>query len=218
MDPNVTKANSYKAQFGADAISAYAIQNAGKNSPYTDLMSFAQNFWNTAKNTGSNVIPTVMTGWDRRPRVQNPVPWETPGGDITIFYQQATPQLIKTHLQNAISWVNGNTSTDPANAILIYAWNENDEGGWLVPTLSEGTSRIAALSALLGGSISSPTPSPSPSPTPTPSLTPILGDLTDVGDVPGDQVNIFDYNLVLSNFGNPYTIFDYNNVIQNFGK
>jgi len=27
---------------------------------------------------------------------------------------------------------------NPANAILIYAWNELDEGGWLVPTLSEG--------------------------------------------------------------------------------
>jgi hypothetical protein len=57
---------------------------------------------------------------------------------------------------------------------------------------------------------------PTPSPSPTPATIP--GDLTDMGDVPGDQVNIFDYNLVLSSFGNPYTIFDYNDVIQNFAK
>jgi beta-mannanase len=57
---------------------------------------------------------------------------------------------------------------------------------------------------------------PNNSATVTPTPTPIPGDYTDVGDVPGDEVNIFDYNLVVSNFGNPYTIFDYNNVVQYF--
>jgi hypothetical protein len=71
------------------------------------------------------------------------------------------------------------------------------------------------------GAINTPIPTLTRTPTPTPlppPPTPIPGDLTDVGDVPGDQVNIFDYNLVITNFGNPYTIFDYNNVVANFGK
>jgi len=50
---------------------------------------------------------------------------------------------------------------------------------------------------------------PSPSPTPTP----ISGDLN--GDT---HVNIFDYNLLVSKFGNPYTIFDYNSLVANYGK
>ncbi|KKU13619.1 MAG: hypothetical protein UX21_C0040G0009 [Microgenomates group bacterium GW2011_GWC2_45_8] len=50
---------------------------------------------------------------------------------------------------------------------------------------------------------------PSPSPTPTP----ISGDLTGDG-----HVNIFDYNLLVSKFNNPYTIFDYNSLVANFGK
>ncbi len=39
------------------------------------------------------------------------------------------------------------------------------------------------------------------------------------GDLNGDgHVDIFDYNLLVSKFGNPYTIFDYNNLVANFGK
>jgi len=29
--------------------------------------------------------------------------------------------------------------------VLIYAWNENDEGGWLIPTLSGGDARLEAV-------------------------------------------------------------------------
>jgi len=38
--------------------------------------------------------------------------------------------------------------------VLIYAWNELDEGGWLMPALpppqGEGTARIDALRKVLG--------------------------------------------------------------------
>jgi hypothetical protein len=39
------------------------------------------------------------------------------------------------------------------------------------------------------------------------------------GDLNGDgHVNIDDYNLLVTNFGNPYTIFDYNVLVGNFGS
>ena len=39
------------------------------------------------------------------------------------------------------------------------------------------------------------------------------------GDLDGDgHVNIYDYNLLVSKFGNPYTIFDYNDLVTNFGR
>jgi len=31
-------------------------------------------------------------------------------------------------------------------------------------------------------------------------------------------VDIFDFNLLVAKFGNPYTIFDYNDLVGNFGK
>jgi len=46
---------------------------------------------------------------------------------------------------------------------------------------------------------------------PPPASTP--GDLNTDG-----HVNIYDYNLLVSKFGNPYTIFDYNDLVGNFGK
>lgn len=33
--------------------------------------------------------------------------------------------------------------------MLIYAWNENDEGGWLMPTLPCQTDRLDALRQVL---------------------------------------------------------------------
>ena len=44
------------------------------------------------------------------------------------------------------------------------------------------------------------------------------GDFTETGDTEGDHVNIYDYNLLVSKFGNPYTIFDYNDLVANYGR
>jgi len=39
------------------------------------------------------------------------------------------------------------------------------------------------------------------------------------GDLNSDsKVDIFDFNLLISKFGNPYTIFDFNDIVVNFGK
>lgn len=39
------------------------------------------------------------------------------------------------------------------------------------------------------------------------------------GDFNSDgKVDIFDYNLLIAHYGNPYTIFDFNNLVANFGK
>ncbi len=37
------------------------------------------------------------------------------------------------------------------NAVIIYAWNEFDEGGWLCPTLYGGTERLDAIREILVG-------------------------------------------------------------------
>ena len=45
-----------------------------------------------------------------------------------------TPDEIAAHVRAAIAWTQANRDLNPANAVLIYAWNEHDEGGWLQPT------------------------------------------------------------------------------------
>lgn len=41
-----------------------------------------------------------------------------------------------------MKWIVQNPITAEANTLLIYAWNENDEGGWLIPTYREKATRV----------------------------------------------------------------------------
>ncbi|WP_461785767.1 hypothetical protein [Prosthecobacter sp.] len=63
----------------------------------------------------------------------------------------ATPDELAPHIRS-------NRNLNPANAIIIYAWNEHDEGGWLQPTLgADGRPdevRIRALGKILWPSVS----------------------------------------------------------------
>jgi hypothetical protein len=101
---------------------------------------------------GKKLIPDVGTGCrDRRPRVENPVPWEggTPKPVANPSSQEVAPEIIAARVEAAIEWNRKNPVAGEANAVIIYAWNEFDEGGWLCPTLSEGTARLDAIRKVL---------------------------------------------------------------------
>lgn len=132
-----------------DALGTYASNGGGRRAAYADLAAHTQRSWDDLRATGSKVVPLVTAGWDRRPRVENPVPWEKPGGDMEQYYEPPTPRELAAHLKAAIDWCAAHTQAAEANAILIYAWNELDEGGWLVPTKAEGTKRLDALAGVL---------------------------------------------------------------------
>lgn len=56
-------------------------------------------------------------------------------------------------------------------------------------------------------------------PTPTPTLTPVPTPIPKPGDLDGDgDVDSADFNKMVANFGHPYNIFDYNVLVENFGK
>jgi hypothetical protein len=138
---------------GADALGAYTIaDNAEAGAPYAWLAALAERRWDEMAATGLPIVPTVMAGWDRRPRVENPVPWERsqrPGVGLDRFYHAPRPEELAAHLRRALAWIERHPRAAPARAALIYAWNENDEGGWLVPTLPFDTARLDALRGVL---------------------------------------------------------------------
>jgi hypothetical protein len=148
---------------GFDAVSAYAAggQYKGDMWPYSQLTDHVRNqYWETCRRERIPTVTFATTGWDTRPRLEHPVSW-MPGvearGDPTPPAEQkplidsvtATPAQLAKHLQDAIEWTQRNRDLNPANAIIIYAWNENDEGGWLIPTLFEGTARLDAVAKVL---------------------------------------------------------------------
>jgi hypothetical protein len=123
-----------------------------------------ENLWAKWKRERTPCITFATAGWDTRPRQERPPswrPWITATPDPTPPAQQkpliaaatATPYELAAHLREAIEWTRANRDLNPANIIIIYAWNEHDEGGWLQPTLSPdgkpNAERIRALGAVL---------------------------------------------------------------------
>lgn len=138
----------------ADALSTYAVfsEEAQITHSFDTLAQACEAFWDTYADTGYSVVPTAMTGWDRRPRIERPMSWQSnqkPRVGIEKYVQAPTDIELKRHIKQAIDW----SVENDAEAVLIYAWNEHDEGGWLCPTINSdntiNTSRLDALKEIL---------------------------------------------------------------------
>ena len=139
-------------ELGFDAISAYSLPGGAGNReyPFQELAKANRSFWDACKATGKPVVPIVNAGWDNRPRRGNPA-----FGDLAgPWFTEPTPAELADHLGSAIRWNRANFQNAPANTVIVYAWNESDEGGWLVPTRSEGAARLNAIAKLLRPSVS----------------------------------------------------------------
>ena len=139
MDFSPAKGKKWMDALGADAITTYETWgNANiQGGTFGELSRGTEWFWDQCKATGAPVVPIVMTGMDRRPRVEHPVPWETwqkTGDGIDKYFARPKPEEIGAQMASACKWIKVNRASAPTQLILTYAWNENDEGGWLVPT------------------------------------------------------------------------------------
>jgi hypothetical protein len=135
---------------GLNAVSSYSAvptQGGFRQLPYQRLALANRAFWNQELSTGLKVVPTVNTGWDPRPLMVNPAGMRRYGS--TSYYTQGTPAAIAANLATALQWTSAHLKAAEANTVLVYAWNENAEGGWLTPTLAEGNSRLVAIGQVL---------------------------------------------------------------------
>jgi hypothetical protein len=133
---------------GFDGFGAYTAHGGGTGrKPYDDLIDDNTEYWDWIKSEHRVVVPTMNSGWDARPRISDPGigrlyqhgPW----------YEQPRAEQLSNLTEIGVEWVRNNVGCAEEQVLLFYAWNELDEGGWLVPTLAEGTSRIEALREVL---------------------------------------------------------------------
>jgi hypothetical protein len=125
------------ASQGFAAVSAYAHPSSEPVfAKYVE--GFEQHAWDSARRTRTPYVPLVTTGWDKRPRQVHPVSWEKGAAYLSqaTFPASATPAEIAAHLSRALAFTQANPEVCPARTVIIYAWNEHDEGGWLCPTWS----------------------------------------------------------------------------------
>lgn len=97
---------------------------------YRDLTSWIENSQNRVPNKW-NVAPLCSAGWDKRP-------WEKI--ESNAYYVNRSPQLFRNHLYKAIDYVYDRKNPHPI--IMIYAWNEYGEGGYIAPTKGDRKGRF----------------------------------------------------------------------------
>jgi hypothetical protein len=147
MEGDVQRASGLLRDLGFDAVSAYAVSdNAVRAGSYAQLAQLAEGFWSRAAASRLALVPLVMSGWDRRPRVLNPVPWERgrySEEQLQRYFAAPAAGELQAHVSAALR--RARSDDVPSRAVLVYAWNEFDEGGWLAPTRGEGTKRLDAI-------------------------------------------------------------------------
>lgn len=103
--------------------------------------------WNRfAHNARKPYIPVVTAGWDKRP-------WEARDEKKpSVYYPDRTPYQVAHFLDSAIGWLDANpTATTKERIVLLYAWNEYGEGGYLAPTRGHGGTYLREIRAVLEG-------------------------------------------------------------------
>ena len=97
-----------------------------------DVSHFPLKRWNIY-NSINKVIPWITTGFDKRPRFEAPVSWEKCDNFDTCYMELPKLDELKMTLDKAYQFQKENNG----ELLLIYAWNEFDEGGYVAPLLDK---------------------------------------------------------------------------------
>ena len=140
-------------QIGAQAVSAYnTVQSRSESgSSYASNMAFSKQMWESGRKAGIPVIPTASAGWDPRPRELIPLPWGNVSchlGPGNCYMEDPTMPQLTQAVTDSIDFA-AQPGSVPLS--LISAWNENDEGHWIIPSLEQGDEKLQAVKkAILG--------------------------------------------------------------------
>ena len=138
------------AAAGFDLFTGYNYPGAGtqpgvKRQTFASLIAGHEGIYASfATKTKVPYVPAVTSGWDMRPWEKKDLPVERQ----SIYYPDRTPQAVRQSVEKAIDWLDRHPDrTVPERLVLVYAWNENGEGGYLTPTKAEGDVYLKAVEA-----------------------------------------------------------------------
>lgn len=134
-------------QSGYTILTGYNYSNtwldgAGSRPFKTMIDSSRNTFEQFAKTSPLPYVPVITVGWDRRPWEQGNHPPEKMSG----WYPDRSPELVEEFVRMGMQWLDDHPEKATSQRLLLlYAWNENGEGGYLTPTEAEGTKYLEAV-------------------------------------------------------------------------
>jgi hypothetical protein len=116
-----------------DCVTSYHQRHGGTNLQYKTLWDYInrQTLQGTFRRPDLKVIPPTMSGANWMPRYRK-------GGKFPPWdWSEPAAGEIKAHLHGAFDYVARNPNKCEAGTVIMYAWNEHSEGGFLCPTMGE---------------------------------------------------------------------------------
>ncbi|GMV95840.1 MAG: hypothetical protein AMXMBFR83_02100 [Phycisphaerae bacterium] len=129
------------AELGFDGATDYAVAYAptpGEH-PYHELVSAGMQVWSGYEGRRAHYIPSITAGWDGRPRA-----WM--GKEHYRYWYRRSPTEFGAFVRRGLDWLLYHPQeAAPEPLLMIYAWNEIDEGGAICPTKQDGPAYLQAL-------------------------------------------------------------------------
>ena len=121
---------------GINAIGAYGCGALAKDEPYEALARRCESTNETKYNFKDviDVVPLISGGRNSSPRIENPVSWAGDYGGRNAV--DPTGEELYTHAANVLNYMLENKDANVPNTVIVYAWNEHDEGAWVCPTIA----------------------------------------------------------------------------------
>ena len=99
---------------------------------------------------GLDVVVPVSAGWDSRPRQEYTMPWGDKGNKHCLetfghecWLEDPTMAQLTEQLKSGLDF-------NSELGVMLSAWNENDEGHWIVPSLQDGPVKLDAIAKAIG--------------------------------------------------------------------
>lgn len=134
--------------FKFDAVSSYGNpmgldpSGPGRQLSYAKCAGASRGFWASSRELKLPLVPPISVGWDNRPRFDAEPEYKNKPRNVDYCVpppKDELAQLVRDGMGAA------RLSNPEFPSVLIYAWNEYVEGGYIAPTKGESAARLDAV-------------------------------------------------------------------------